>query len=320
MGFDLLGVAETGLGMDFYGLPETAALASIALIGYMFGKRSRSEVPAVPPAAPKELHRAARIARQLEDTIDLLRHGLAQHRRHIIRFQTKVGEAANADLQEVLPLLSEEANNVIAPTLRLAMQLSHAYDELRQQSQALANFTEGRTDPLTGLGNAISLEEQMELLMADGSGSGPMMSIALVSVDLPKGLKQGSDAYRDFVKSIAGEIELCVRENDYLARLGGAEFAVLMPKTSLAGARIFGNRCRTRLQTEIDMSVSCGLSEALADDTPHSVLSRADSALYSAKATGQGAQYLHTGGGIVADRSDAPEALSAYQPAGEVSA
>ncbi|MGI9457932.1 MAG: GGDEF domain-containing protein [Aeoliella sp.] len=310
----MLALADWGIG-GAYGIPETAALASIALIGYMFGRRSRPQVTALPSVAPKELHRAARIARQLEDTIDVLRHSLAEHRSHIARFQTKVGEAADRESQEVLPLLSEEAEIVIAPTLRLAMQLSHAYDELRQQSQALANFTEGRTDPLTGLGNTISLEEQIELLLADSGG--PAASIALVSVELPEDAIPASDAHRDFIKSIAGEIELCVRENDYLARLGGAEFAILMPKTLLAGARIFGTRLRVRLQDQLEMLVSCGLSESVPEDTPQSLLSRADSALYSARAEGRGSQFLHTGNGIQAETATPLPDERTLQLAGE---
>ncbi len=299
------GIVGWGSG-GAYGIPQTLALASIALIGYLFGKRTRQPVLTLPPAAPKELHRAARVAKQLEDTIDLLRRSLAQHRTHVTRFQTKLSEVADCRSDEVMTLLSEEAEMVVAPTLRLAMQLSHAYDELRQQSQSLANFTEGRTDPITGLGNAIALEEQMELLLAESGESGPSASIALVSVDLPKEAHPHSEAHRDFVKSIAGEIELSVRENDYLARLGGAEFAILMPKTTLTGARIFGKRLRRRLEEQLHMTVSCGLSETLAEDTPQAVLSRADSALYSARATGQGAQFLHNGHRIQADEAILP--------------
>ena len=50
---------------------------------------------------------------------------------------------------------------MLGPTMQLAHQLSHAYDQIRQQSDALETFTQGRTDPLTGVGNGRALEQQL---------------------------------------------------------------------------------------------------------------------------------------------------------------
>jgi len=283
------------------GIPATVALATVALLGYMFGRRTRSANESnLGSVGPRELHRAARIACQLEDTIDGLRKQLAEHRNHVVRFKTKVAGAAEFDPSKALAILSTEAEQVILPTLRLASQLSLAYDDLRQQSQTLSNFTEGRTDPLTGLGNTPALEEQLELALADCRAGVPG-SIAIVSVDAPAGVHPGDNAHREFVKRIADEIEQCVRDNDYVARLGGAEFAVLMPKTTLAGARIFGARQRARFEQNLNLAGSVGITEFSTSDTIQAALSRADSALYSARATGGGAQYVHTGSSIQAD-------------------
>ena len=55
---------------------------------------------------------------------------------------------------------------MLGPTMQLAHQLSHAYDQIRQQSDALETFTQGRTDPLTGVGNGRALEQQLQVLLA----------------------------------------------------------------------------------------------------------------------------------------------------------
>lgn len=283
------------------GIPATVALATVALLGYMFGCRTRSAGGSnLGSVGPRELHRAARIACQLEDTIDGLRKQLAEHRNHVVRFKTKVAGASEFDPNEALAILSTEAEQVILPTLRLASQLSLAYDELRQQSQSLSNFTEGRTDPLTGLGNTPALEEQLELALADCRAGVPA-SVAIVSVEAPAGIHPGDNAHREFVKRVADEIEQCVRDYDYVARLGGAEFAVLMPKTTLAGARIFGARQRSRFEQHLSLAGSVGITELATSDSTQAALSRADSALYSARATGGSAQYVHTGSFIQAD-------------------
>jgi diguanylate cyclase len=278
------------------GIPATMGLAAVALIGYLFG-RSTSNIPqaSLNAVGPRELHRAARIARQLEDTIEELRQQLAEHRTYVDRFKEKVAEAAMHEHRSALELLSTESEHIIMPTLRLASRLSHAYDELRQQSQVLSNFTEGRTDPVTGLGNTPALEEQLELALGDRVRGGAAASVALVSVDPPVDSVPGTDAHREFVKRIAGEIERCVRGHDYVARLGGVEFAILMPKTTLAGARVFGTRLRKQLLKNRGILAGCGIAEAMPADTSQSWLSRADSALYSARAAGGSSQFLHTG-------------------------
>ncbi len=291
------------------GIPATMGLAAVALIGYLFGRRSTQvAAPTLAAVGPRELHRAARVARQLESTVEELRKQLAEHRSYVDRFKDKVDEAVEFDRRSALHLLSNETEQVIIPTLRLASQLSVAYDELRQQSQVLANFTEGRTDPITGLGNTPALEEQLALALTDRARGAAPASLALVSVASPDDRAPGSDAHRAFVKRIACEIEECGRSSDYVARLGGVEFAVLMPKTPLTGGRVFGARLRKRLSEQCGLDVAVGIAEALPGDSSHAWLSRADSALYSARADSVGGQFVHTGEGLHADLSTPSEA------------
>lgn len=287
---------------DFW-IPETVALSAVALIGYMFGRSSlKSKIATMTATGPKELQRAARIARQLEDTIDEVRRSLALHQTHVAKFKKSVGDASLLGSEDVMPLLSLEAENVLVPTLRLATQLSQAYDQLRKHSKSLANFTDGRTDPMTGLGNSLALEEQLELQLADRTGGTYTASLVLISASCDAGSSAPSEPGRELTKTIAGHIEHCIRENDYVARIGGNDFAVLLSNTSLAGARVFGTRLRSRLELQMGILANCGVAEALSGDTPATLLSRADSALYSARADRPGAQYVHSGHVIQADR------------------
>lgn len=285
------------------GIPATMGLAAVALIGYLFGRRSRqTPVSDLSAVGPRQLHRAARVARQLEDTIDQLRKQIAEHRSYVDRFKLKLDEAAQFDPSSAVQLLSTESDQVIVPTLRLASRLSHTYDELRLQSKTLSNFTEGRTDAATGLGNTPALEEQLRLAINDHSDKGWPAAILLLSVAPPADVRPGSDAHHCFVKHLAAEIEHGVRDQDYLARLGGTEFAILLSNTSLATARVVGGRLRNQLADHGQLAAACGIADVLPADTHQSWLSRADSALYSARATGRSAQFHHTGITLQADR------------------
>ena len=68
-----------------------------------------------------------------------------------------------------------------------------------------------------------------------------------------------------------------------------------MPQTSLDGACIFGERCLDHIEQEASITVSGGVAAATAGDTPQTLLTRADSALYSAKAAGRNCLFRHNG-------------------------
>jgi predicted signal transduction protein with EAL and GGDEF domain len=95
---------------------------------------------------------------------------------------------------------------------------------------------------------------------------------------------------------LAAVIRQCLRgDTDFVARFADDEFIVLMPQTGLAGASVFGDRLRRRVSEELEATVCCGIAVAESGDETKSLLARADSALYSAKAAGTNRMFLHTG-------------------------
>lgn len=278
------------------GIPDTVALASIALLGYMFGRRTRSLQKSNADHLA-DLGRAARIAIQLESIADTLRENLAMHHAQVADFQQQLNDAQGEAVSDSWKELCEETDAILAPTLELADQLTRAYDHIRQQSQALQEFTAGRTDPVTGAGNRQALVEQMEAQMSDMRDGKPGFALALIAIDHPK-QKQNKPAKRaddSQLQHVARVTQLCMRDTDFIARYGDDEFAVLMPQASLAGAGIFGDRVRKKIRELVDMTVSCGIAEAQSRDKVKTLLARADSALYSAKAAGKSSQFAHTG-------------------------
>jgi len=97
-----------------------------------------------------------------------------------------------------------------------------------------------------------------------------------------------------------------VRQTDVLARYGGEEFVVLMPQTDLQGASMFNERLRATIEQEMPITVSGGVATALDGDTPESLIARADSALYAAKAAGRNSVFRHTGEQVESVVEDVP--------------
>ena len=287
-----------------FGLSSVVALAVVAAIGYLFGRtQTKANQPGEFVPGHTELQRASRIARQLESIADDLRQDLALHSSQVEQFKLQLRHAEGAETQEAWRKLREEAENMVAPTLQLVSQLSTAYDKIRQQSQSLANFTGGRTDPLTGLANSRSLEEHLEVLLQTTSGGGGVSAVVVVSLD---GEAIDRDEQQARVQQVGQQLAQGLRGDDFAARYGVDEFVVVLPATGLAGASVFAGRLRKTLGEKLGLSVCCGLAESMPKDSPGSLLSRADSAAYSARAAGPCQQFLHTGAAIRPDTRQTP--------------
>src|SRR3954466_12518499 len=286
------------------GLPVTFALAAVALIGYLFGNRTRSSKShAFDERRQQEFDRAAGIAWQLETIATRLRQDLVAHHSQLATFKRQLNHARADGHDRAWEQLCSEAEAMLGPTMQLAHQLSRAYDEIRQQSEALETFTQGRTDPLTGVGNGRALEQQLQVLLNGAYRGSPAFSVALLSF----GRDDSGDASRSFadllplLPKLASIIRTCMRDSDFVARYGDDEFVVVMPQTSISGGRVFAHRVRKRVTEELSATVSCGLTEVQPNDDTRVLLGRADSALYSAKAAGVNRLFVHTGNHIRED-------------------
>ncbi len=292
------------------GLPMSAALAAVALIGYMFGQRTRSSVVAtLDERRQQELDRAVRTAKQLESIAERLRRDLVTHHAQVTAFERRLRQVQQAGSDNAWEHLCNEAEAMLGPTMQLAHQLSQAYDEIRQQSEVLETFTRGRTDPLTGVGNGRALDQQLQVLLTAASRRGAEFAVALVSLDRDTTTAEGRSLASVLPKlpRLASVIRTCMRDTDFVARYGDDEFVVVMPQTSLAGARVFSDRLRKRALDDLIASVCCGLTEVQSGDDARSLLARADSALYSAKAAGQNRSFVHTGAHIREHQSAAAQ-------------
>lgn len=277
------------------GISETVALAAVALIGYLFGRRSNSLAPAE-QGASEDIVRATSIAVQLESIAAGLRHNLAYHHTQVERFKKELRRAAGEQEEEAWRRLREESEAILTPTLELVGQLSAAYDNIRQQSQALTHYTVSRVDPATGLSNSKALEEQLEIMLSQTvDDSAALCSVAMLSLE--GGLGDEKPCIEDLGKAVARQL----RGSDFAARFGTDELVVVMPKTSLTGAGVFGRRLRANLEVQLGYLVCSGLAQAQDGESARALLGRADAALYSARADQPGTQYRHTGASIQVD-------------------
>src|SRR3984957_18124918 len=154
-----------------------------------------------------------------------------------------------------------------------------------------------RLDPLTGVANRKSFEERFARDIERRAQGGAPAAMLLWDIDSFKVINDtyGHRAGDRVLQSVAGCFKEALRSTDFVARIGGEEFAVLLAGLPLAEAVNVANQVRTAVErlrfhfrgTPVLITASCGITELLETDTPEGAFDRADAALYRAKNGGK---------------------------------
>lgn len=155
-------------------------------------------------------------------------------------------------------------------------------------------------DPLTALHNRRYLSNHLDTLFQESADRGRALSVLLIDVDHFKAINDthGHDAGDDVLRELALRLRRNIRGIDLACRLGGEEFVVVMPDTSLDSAYLVGERLRQCIAAapfivgahDRPISVTASMGVAALEyetDTPDLIMKRADQALYCAKRDGR---------------------------------
>jgi diguanylate cyclase (GGDEF)-like protein len=179
------------------------------------------------------------------------------------------------------------------------VDVSHQHQQLRQLR------TEADVDALTGLANRRCFARSAEQAVARAQAQHSPLSLLALDLDY---FKRVNDTYGhaagDLVLAVMARVlEGALRENDLAARLGGEEFAAILPDTTVEQARTVAERIRASIQSTpiileagqtISQTVSIGIASYHdAEDDLVAAHERADAALYAAKSAGRNRVHVH---------------------------
>ena len=253
---------------------------------------------------------------QLHEIVDALGSSLrdlgAKSQRFGGRLDGRIGELEDA--------LRAGPSELAAPRLRdIAGQIRDAAGQIREELEATqsdvtsvnsrlqqmeqelqAAKSEAMKDPLTKLSNRRRLNDALATL---GEATDRQLPWSLVMLDIDH-FKKINDTHGHVIGD-AVLIKLAALLNDVVpspqlvARYGGEEFAVLLNGLDLAKACELAEQLRTRVvstqwaygeasaPTTISVTISLGVAQLAGQDTPESLVNRADAALYEAKRSGR---------------------------------
>ena len=209
------------------------------------------------------------------------------------RLQRVVEHVGNFRAREELRLLeiTGRAERMRSRIVELEREATELHCELDSEKHG------ARIDPLTGIANRKSFEERFAQEIERKPGS--ELSVVMLLWDLDS-FKAVNDSYGHragdrVLQSVATCFMAVARPDDFVARIGGEEFVVLLSGTKIAEAMVIANQVRSAVEalrfhfrgTPVRVTVSCGLTELQNQDPAGAAFERADLALYRAKHSGK---------------------------------
>ena len=152
-------------------------------------------------------------------------------------------------------------------------------------------------DSLTGAHSRYAYERRIAEEFQRWQRHSQPLSFSIWDIDLFKRVNDsfGHEAGDRLLRGVADLLGRNKRGEDFLARIGGEEFVLLLPMTPLDAAQAVAEKLRSSIESAafrhhgepVKVTISSGLTEFRAGDTPTSVYERADRALYQAKQQGR---------------------------------
>lgn len=180
---------------------------------------------------------------------------------------------------EDMSLDADDHDLLVAFTEQAAVALANAH--------LFQNLIENATqDALTGLPNRREFDRLFTRELERSSRYGEIFSLAIIDLDQFKELNDTrGHAAGDKLLCQAGEtIQEACRASDVPGRIGGDEFALLLPETNQFEAAALCERLRAEIETLANVSLSWGVAEYPTHGVTASTLSRAaDAAMYASK-------------------------------------
>ena len=220
------------------------------------------------------------------------------------------------ECQEFKRIVEEKQRRDDASYSQLNRRIEHLQGSLEQTRE------EASIDALTRIANRASFDKALQRWIEVHNAAKKPFILAILDLDDFKAIndKHGHQVGDRVIHCAAQWFRKCVRPNDFLARIGGEEFAVLLSDATVEQAFAKFNNILESIamasykynvageMAAVSFTVSCGVAEFVPDENAEGFIHRADAAMYEAKRAGKNRV-------VLADAPQKPRGLwSSLQP------
>ena len=277
--------------------------------------------------AMNKTRHAAEVLARLQDLAARMAIDVGEHSSQVKEINEQLTASAEGEPGEIVTVVA----HLIEANEQMREKLATTESRLREQAQQIEiHAAEARTDALTLLANRRAFDDELTRRVAELRRLGNPFSLVMADVDHFKKFNDlhGHLAGDEVLRSIAKVLRQKAREMDMVARIGGEEFAVIMPGTELAEASKAALRLRESIEQarfryhgqDLRVTASFGLAEASVDESEAALIARADQALYASKQNGRNCVHAHDGEAthrvesVVAEPVPLPQPQAAAEP------
>lgn len=219
-------------------------------------------------------------------------------------------ELAASDLADDLnpERLHQIVSGLAAATVDMANHNQQLNNELQRSTREIDTLrvslelvrVELLTDALTGLANRRMFDETLRMRLEEARAQHADLCLLMVDVDHFKRFNDtwGHHTGDQILRFLASTMQAHARGDQLVARFGGEEFAMIVPRMSLIAANAIAESLRGAIQakrlrrrsTNEDLgqvTVSIGIAKLQGADTPQGLIERADACLYGSKRNGR---------------------------------
>lgn len=253
-----------------------------------------------------EAKRLRGLAQRFSELVARVSEDVGDHHAQIEKAGRELASAQGTEGDSLAEFVLKSVAQIMQINGRLHSRLKVAESKLAEQTEQIeSHLAEVRTDSLTGLPNRRAFDDAMARRVGEFRRNGVPFGMIMIDVDHFKRLndQHGHAAGDHVLRRVAEALQRAVAETSSVARIGGEEFAVLLPGADPADARSAAERCRQAVACEeylfgnqpLRTTISLGLALIRPGEDASLLASRADEAMYAAKRAGRDRAYFHNG-------------------------
>ena len=226
-----------------------------------------------------------------QENYETVLHGI-----HTLEEQDIPSSVKSTLFNEIVPAIKtllDNTDKLQQDTVSATGELDKLKHDLEQANQI------AKTDFLTNIPNRRGLFETAENLINQSKEHQLDFSLVLIDIDFFKFI---NDQYGHLIgdsvlRYLAKLLEKETKGKDYVARLGGEEFVILLTDTNLDNASTFADNLRIKIEEtslkvknrtdKLELTISCGVCAYHEGEHIENMIDRADEALYKAKNNGR---------------------------------